>query len=120
MAYVSELRNICYFSMSCNGATSDLRVQFAIGSLSPHFNVQFLSRYACGKWRDEHPIPDKSSTNSWFDERRERMYIRIRELLRENGTNSSEPWAVSQAKLLYSSCMNVRTLPFFNDFSFHL
>ncbi|XP_048264333.1 neprilysin-1 isoform X2 [Bombus terrestris] len=63
-------------------------------------------KYVCGKWSDEHPIPDKSLTNSWFDERRERMYRKIRELLRDNTTNSDVPWAVSQAKILYNSCMN--------------
>lgn len=82
-----------------------------IRSLSPHFNVQFLFRYACGKWQDEHPIPDKSLINSWFEERKEKISVRIRELLREN-KDSDEPWAVSQAKLLYNSCINVRTLPF--------
>ncbi|XP_033298235.1 neprilysin-4 isoform X1 [Bombus bifarius] len=64
-------------------------------------------KYVCGKWPDEHPIPDKSLTNSWFDERRERMYRKIRELLRDNTTNSDVPWAVSQAKILYNSCMDV-------------
>ncbi|XP_050586554.1 neprilysin-1 isoform X4 [Bombus affinis] len=63
-------------------------------------------KYVCGKWSDEHPIPDKSLTNSWFDERRERMYRKIRELLRDNTTNSDVPWAVSQAKILYNSCMD--------------
>lgn len=116
MAYVSELRSIyeVYFSMSCNGTHEVFRLSCAntIRSLSPHFNVQFFSRYACGKWQDEHPIPDKSLINSWFDERLEKIYVKIRELLRENKTDSNEPWAVSQAKLLYSSCINVRTLPF--------
>ncbi|XP_006610149.1 neprilysin-4-like isoform X1 [Apis dorsata] len=65
-------------------------------------------KYACGKWQDEHPIPDKSLINSWFDERLEKIYVKIRELLRENRTDSNEPWAVSQAKLLYSSCINVQ------------
>lgn len=77
--------------------------------------------YACGKWQDEHPIPDKSLINSWFEERKEKIFVRIRELLRKNKTDSDEPWAVSQAKLLYNSCVNVRTLPVFDsDFSFHL
>ncbi|XP_043520500.1 neprilysin-11-like isoform X1 [Frieseomelitta varia] len=67
-------------------------------------------KYACGKWPDEHPIPDKSLTNSWFDERRERMYRKIRELLRGNATRSDEPWAVSQAKILYNSCMDVHAI----------
>ena len=73
-------------------------------------SVFAFRRYACGNWADEHPIPDTSLTNSWFDERRERMYRKIRESLRDNTTRSDVPWAVSQAKILYNSCMDVRTL----------
>lgn len=69
-------------------------------------------RYACGNWPDEHPIPDNSLTNSWFEERRERVYRKIRESLRENVTRDNVPWAVTQAKILYTSCMDVRTLVF--------
>ncbi|KOC67822.1 Endothelin-converting enzyme 1 [Habropoda laboriosa] len=62
-------------------------------------------KYACGKWPDEHPIPDKSLTNSWFEERRDRVYRKIRKLLRDNSTSNNAPWAVLQAKILYNSCM---------------
>lgn len=72
----------------------------------------YLSRYVCGKWSGEHPIPDTSLTNSWFEERRERVFRKIRELLKENVTNSNAPWAVKQAKIFYDSCMDVRTLVF--------
>lgn len=111
MVYVFQCRAHGVLRLSCEDA---------IRSLSQHFNVQFISRYACGKWQDEHPIPDKSLINSWFEERKEKIFVRIRELLRKNKTDSDEPWAVSQAKLLYNSCVNVRTLPVFDsDFSFH-
>ncbi|XP_026672989.1 neprilysin-11-like, partial [Ceratina calcarata] len=66
--------------------------------------------YVCGKWSDEHPIPDKSFMNSWFDERRERVFIKIREVLKDNTTNTDAPWAVKQAKILYTSCMDVHTM----------
>ncbi|KZC06063.1 PREDICTED: neprilysin-2 [Dufourea novaeangliae] len=64
-------------------------------------------KYACGKWTEEHPMPDTSITNSWFEERRERVYRKIRELLRDNSTSNNAPWAVNQAKILYNSCMDV-------------
>ncbi|XP_076763055.1 M13 family metallopeptidase neprilysin 5 [Xylocopa sonorina] len=67
-------------------------------------------QYACGKWSDEHPIPDSSLTNSWFDERRERVHRKIRELLRENSTRNDAPWAVTQAKTLYNSCMDAHSV----------
>ncbi|CAK9811556.1 Nep1 [Anthophora quadrimaculata] len=67
-------------------------------------------KYACGKWPDEHPIPDKSFTNSWFEERRERVSRKIRELLRDNSTSNNAPWAVLQAKILYSSCMDKKAV----------
>ncbi|XP_029037106.2 endothelin-converting enzyme homolog [Osmia bicornis bicornis] len=67
-------------------------------------------KYVCGKWPDEHPIPDNSLTNSWFEERRERVYRKIRESLRENVTRNNVPWAVTQAKILYSSCMDVHSM----------
>nr|XP_031838249.1 neprilysin-4 [Nomia melanderi] len=67
-------------------------------------------KYACGKWSEEHPMPDNSLTNSWFEERRERVFRRIRELLRDNVTRNNAPWAVSQAKILYNSCMVVHAV----------
>ncbi|XP_076238270.1 M13 family metallopeptidase neprilysin 5 [Calliopsis andreniformis] len=67
-------------------------------------------QYACGKWSDEHPIPDSSLTNSWFEERRDRVSRKIRELLRENITSNQVPWAVKQAKKLYDSCMDVHAV----------
>ncbi|XP_053997359.1 neprilysin-4 isoform X1 [Hylaeus anthracinus] len=67
-------------------------------------------KYACGKWSEEHPMPDNSLTNSWFEERRERVFRKIRELLRDNSTSSNAPWAVKQAKILYDSCMDVQAV----------
>ncbi|XP_076683481.1 M13 family metallopeptidase neprilysin 5 [Andrena cerasifolii] len=67
-------------------------------------------QYVCGKWSGEHPIPDTSLTNSWFEERRERVFRKIRELLKENVTNSDAPWAVKQAKIFYDSCMDVHAV----------
>ncbi|XP_078049259.1 M13 family metallopeptidase neprilysin 5 [Augochlora pura] len=63
--------------------------------------------YACGNWPEEHPVPDSSLTHSWFEERRDRVFRKIRELLKDNATKSNEPWAVGQAKILYNSCVDV-------------
>ncbi|KAG5316345.1 NPL11 protein, partial [Acromyrmex insinuator] len=67
-------------------------------------------QYACGRWPQEHPIPDSSLTNSWFSERSNRMYRKIRDLLIVNMSASEVPWAVMQAKNLFTSCMNEYTV----------
>ncbi|KAG5316370.1 ECE1 enzyme, partial [Acromyrmex insinuator] len=67
-------------------------------------------QYACGRWPQEHPIPDSSLTNSWFSERSNRMYRKIRDLLIVNISASEVPWAVMQAKTLFTSCMDVYTV----------
>ncbi|KAG5331816.1 ECE1 enzyme, partial [Acromyrmex charruanus] len=67
-------------------------------------------QYACGRWPQEHPIPDSSLTNSWFSERSNRMYRKIRDLLMVNISASEVPWAVMQAKTLFTSCMDVYTV----------
>ncbi|XP_076659476.1 M13 family metallopeptidase neprilysin 5 [Halictus rubicundus] len=67
-------------------------------------------KYVCGKWPEEHPVPDSGLGNSWFDERRDRVYRKIRGLLRDNSTKSNAPWAVGQAKILYNSCVDVDAL----------
>lgn len=77
-----------------------------------NFLLSLFFRYACGRWSQEHPIPDSSLTNSWFSERSDRMARKIRDLLKVNMSASEVPWAVMQAKALFTSCMDVRTLPF--------
>ncbi|XP_050462016.1 endothelin-converting enzyme homolog [Cataglyphis hispanica] len=67
-------------------------------------------QYACGRWPQEHPIPDSSLTNSWFSERSDRMSRKIRDLLKVNMSTGEVPWAVMQAKTLFTSCMDVRTI----------
>ncbi|KAG7197330.1 hypothetical protein KM043_018444 [Ampulex compressa] len=67
-------------------------------------------KYACGRWPKEHPIPDSSLTNSWFNERSQRISRKVRELLRENSTAEDEPWAVTQARILYKSCSDVSAM----------
>ncbi|KYN01734.1 Endothelin-converting enzyme 1 [Cyphomyrmex costatus] len=67
-------------------------------------------QYACGRWPQEHPIPDSSLTNSWFSERSGRMYRKIRDLLKVNMSASEVPWAVMQAKTLFTSCLNLYTM----------
>lgn len=69
-------------------------------------------RYACGRWPLEHPIPDSSFTNSWLREGNTRVTRKIRDLLKANMSANKVPWAVKQAKTLYTSCIDVRTLPF--------
>ncbi|KAL6254536.1 hypothetical protein P5V15_014589 [Pogonomyrmex californicus] len=67
-------------------------------------------QYACGRWAQEHPIPDFSMTNSWFSERAHRVLRKIREELKVNMSASEVPWAVMQAKTLFTSCMDVHTI----------
>lgn len=69
-------------------------------------------QYVCGRWPEEHPIPDASLTNSWFSERSDRVTRKIRDLLKVNVSANEVPWAIMQAKTLYTSCVDVRTLPF--------
>ncbi|XP_025157578.1 neprilysin-11 isoform X2 [Harpegnathos saltator] len=66
--------------------------------------------YACGRWPEEHPIPDSSMTNTWFHERADRVSRKIRELLQMNVSASEYPWAVWQAKTLFTSCMDVQAM----------
>ncbi|KAK2582464.1 hypothetical protein KPH14_004770 [Odynerus spinipes] len=67
-------------------------------------------QYTCGRWPREHPIPDSSLTNSWFNERSERVARTIRDLLRKNITEEDIPWAVQQAKILYTSCLDIEAM----------
>ncbi|KAL2723788.1 endothelin-converting enzyme isoform X3, partial [Vespula maculifrons] len=67
-------------------------------------------KYTCGRWPQEHPIPDSSLTNSWFNERTERVARTIRDLLRRNISDGNAPWSVQQAKILYTSCLDVESL----------
>ncbi|XP_029165172.1 neprilysin-1-like [Nylanderia fulva] len=67
-------------------------------------------QYVCGRWSEEHPISDFSLSNSWFNERDDRVIKKIRDLLKVNMSESEVPWAVMQAKTLFTSCMDVRTL----------
>ncbi|XP_025262790.1 endothelin-converting enzyme homolog isoform X2 [Camponotus floridanus] len=67
-------------------------------------------QYACGRWPQEHPIPDSSLTNSWFSERSDRVSRKIRDLLKVNMSADEVPWAVMQAKTLFTSCMDVHTI----------
>lgn len=64
----------------------------------------------CGRWPEEHPIPDASLTNSWFSERSDRVTRKIRDLLKVNVSANEVPWAIMQAKTLYTSCVDVQTL----------
>ncbi|XP_011310718.1 endothelin-converting enzyme 1 isoform X2 [Fopius arisanus] len=61
-------------------------------------------QYACGRWSENHPTPDTSMMHSWFSERSDKVTRKVRQLLRNNLTDV--PWAVSQAKMLYDSCVN--------------
>ncbi|KAM0727351.1 Neprilysin-1 [Formica fusca] len=67
-------------------------------------------QYACGRWPQEHPIPDSSLTNSWFSERSDRMFRKIKDLLKVDMSTDEVPWAVMQAKTLFTSCMDMRTI----------
>ncbi|XP_011870542.1 PREDICTED: neprilysin-11-like, partial [Vollenhovia emeryi] len=67
-------------------------------------------QYACGRWSQEHPVPDSRLMNSWFSERRDRVIGKIRDLLKVNMSASEVPWAVMQAKTLFTSCMDVHTI----------
>ncbi|EFN77210.1 Neprilysin-2 [Harpegnathos saltator] len=49
-------------------------------------------------------------TNTWFHERADRVSRKIRELLQMNVSASEYPWAVWQAKTLFTSCMDVQAM----------
>lgn len=64
-------------------------------------------RYTCGRWADQHPVPDSGLSNTWFDERQDRMAFKIRKLLRDNFTSHGMPYTVQQAKIFYESCLDL-------------
>ncbi|KAI4487997.1 hypothetical protein M0804_004845 [Polistes exclamans] len=67
-------------------------------------------KYTCGRWPREHPIPDSSLTNSWFNERTDRVARMIRDLLRTNISDEDAPWSVQQTQILYTSCLDVESM----------
>ncbi|KAH0948488.1 hypothetical protein HN011_002589 [Eciton burchellii] len=66
-------------------------------------------QYACGRWSQEHPIPDSSFVNSWLREGNTRVSRKIRDLLKAD-VSAKVPWAVMQAKTLYASCIDVHAM----------
>ncbi|XP_071451226.1 endothelin-converting enzyme homolog isoform X2 [Hetaerina americana] len=62
-------------------------------------------KFTCGKWAGSHPIPDFASSTDWFYERKSHLAQRIRKVLEKN-TNDSQPIPVTQAQMLYHSCLN--------------
>nr|CAD7423024.1 unnamed protein product [Timema monikensis] len=66
-------------------------------------------QFVCGRWGKEHPTPESAVSNDWFNERNNLMIREIREFLKKN-SSSSEPLPVTQARLLYNSCVDTDTL----------
>ncbi|XP_012215455.1 endothelin-converting enzyme homolog isoform X2 [Linepithema humile] len=67
-------------------------------------------QYTCGRWSQEHPIPDSKLTNNWFNELYTHIIREIRDLLKVNISASEVPRSVMQAKTLFTSCMDVHAM----------
>ncbi|KAJ9590000.1 hypothetical protein L9F63_016892 [Diploptera punctata] len=65
--------------------------------------------YACGNWKNEHPIPDTAIDNNWFAERTFHMLRHIKGYLQQN-SSESDPVPVVQARTMYKSCMDTDEL----------
>ncbi|KAJ8680665.1 hypothetical protein QAD02_016452 [Eretmocerus hayati] len=63
--------------------------------------------YVCGRWPESHPSLDLSQEHSWFREKSAKVTRTIRDLLVKNFTAQNLPWAVSEARTLFESCMDV-------------
>ncbi|XP_069692640.1 neprilysin-11-like isoform X2 [Periplaneta americana] len=60
--------------------------------------------FACGRWGEEHPTPDGAVVHNWYADRQQKLLRRIEGRLQEN-ISDWEPRPVSQARVLYRSCM---------------
>ncbi|XP_054747358.1 phosphate-regulating neutral endopeptidase PHEX [Anastrepha obliqua] len=66
-------------------------------------------KFTCGRWADDHPKPDASTSNDWFRERQAKIMRTLRSFLQANISNE-EPEAVGKAKIMYRACMNTDLL----------
>uniref|UniRef100_A0A0K0FDW3 Phosphate-regulating neutral endopeptidase (inferred by orthology to a human protein) n=1 Tax=Strongyloides venezuelensis TaxID=75913 RepID=A0A0K0FDW3_STRVS len=64
--------------------------------------------YACGRWNDEHTIPDGMSQYGTFDYVREQVRSQLKNIL-EN-TDKTESKSIGMVKSVYSACMNTTDL----------
>ncbi|KAI5610234.1 phosphate-regulating neutral endopeptidase isoform 2 precursor, partial [Silurus asotus] len=62
-------------------------------------------QYACGGWFKDHPIPEDSSSYGIYPWLRQKVDLKLKELL-EQPTAEGDIEAVKKAKMLYRSCMN--------------
>uniref|UniRef100_A0A0K0E662 Neprilysin n=1 Tax=Strongyloides stercoralis TaxID=6248 RepID=A0A0K0E662_STRER len=64
--------------------------------------------YACGRWNNEHTIPDGMSQYGTFDYVREQVRSQLKNIL-EN-TEKPESKSIEMVKSVYSACMNITDL----------
>ncbi|CAG0918695.1 unnamed protein product [Notodromas monacha] len=69
---------------------------------------QDFFQYSCGNWVASHPIPSTASSISVFNELRDNLSNRLREILEaQRGQKASQ--ALNNAKNLYESCIDLGT-----------
>lgn len=66
-------------------------------------------RFACGNWDHYNPIPDDAAGFDTFEKLRDQLHETLQQLL-ESTDNSSDSLAVTKAKDLYRSCMDLDKL----------
>lgn len=67
-------------------------------------------KFSCGNWEEEHPRPDSSTSFDWFSEKQQKIIRKIREFLRSNISEVTDPIPIQQAKLMYTACMDTDKL----------
>ncbi|XP_067011967.2 neprilysin-11 [Anabrus simplex] len=70
---------------------------------------QDFYRFACGRWSEDHPLPDASYSNDWFSETSTLINQQIQDYLETNDSDT-DPLPVNQARQLYRSCMDTERL----------
>jgi membrane metallo-endopeptidase-like protein 1 len=64
-------------------------------------------QYMCGNFESEHPLPDTSTSHDWFTEKQLKVLRDIRRKLQiKQPKNETEPYPVTQAKMVYKSCID--------------
>ncbi|KAK7869215.1 hypothetical protein R5R35_001157 [Gryllus longicercus] len=66
-------------------------------------------KFACGRWAEDHPLPDAAYSNDWFIETSTLVNQQIQDYL-ETNDSESDPESVNQARRLYRSCMDTELL----------
>lgn len=66
-------------------------------------------KFACGRWAEDHPLPDAAYSNDWFIETSTLINQQIQDFL-ETNDSETDPGVVNKARRLYRSCMDTELL----------